>query len=215
MKRLSLWLAVIALATTTSANAQQTEVRTNLKRLDKIATAAAKDYKANRAKALKLAKAQGWVIEKAYPDGSRISLQGLDSQGMPIYYITYNNSRAAATVGTDQLWAGGSLGLTLSGSGSAVANKLALWDGGKVRETHQELVGRVNQKDKPAQVDDHATHVAGTMIATGVNKLAKGMAYGNKMLAAYDFNSDVSEMANAAKDLLISNHSYGTITGWR
>jgi hypothetical protein len=215
MRRLSLWLAVISLATTTSALAQQTEVRTNLKKLDKIATAAAKDYKANRAKALKIAKAQGWVIEKAYPDGSRISLQGLDSQGMPIYYITYNNARAAATVGTDQLWAGGSLGLTLSGSGSAVANKLGLWDGGKVRETHQELTGRVDQKDKPSDIDDHATHVAGTMIASGVNKLAKGMAFGNKMLAAYDFNSDVSEMATAAKDLLISNHSYGSITGWR
>ncbi|MER2997259.1 S8 family serine peptidase [Pontibacter populi] len=215
MKRLSLWLAVISLATTTSAIAQQTQVRTNFKKLDKIASAASKDYKANRAKALKLAQAQGWVIEKAYPDGTRISLQGLDSQGMPIYYITYNNARAAATVGTDQLWAGGSLGLTLSGAGNAVANKLGLWDGGKVRETHQELTGRVEQKDKPSQVDDHATHVAGTMIATGVNKQAKGMAYEAKMLAAYDFNSDVSEMATAAKDLLISNHSYGSITGWR
>ncbi|WP_162427929.1 S8 family serine peptidase [Pontibacter pudoricolor] len=217
MRRLGYWIAAIILTTTTSAIAQRAEVPTNKQELTKFASAAAKDYKANRAKALELAKQNSWIIEKTYSDGRHISLQGLDSKGMPIYYITYNNTRAAATVGTDQLWAGGSLGLALSGANSIVSERLGVWDGGRVRETHQELSGRVQQRDNATQVSDHATHVAGTMIASGVSPLAKGMAFGTKKLQAYDFNNDVSEMATAAKDLqlLVSNHSYGSLSGWR
>ncbi|NDK56492.1 S8 family serine peptidase [Pontibacter fetidus] len=215
MRRLRLWVTAVALASATSAIAQQQEVRTNTKELGRFAAAAAKDYKANRTKALKLAKKHGWVVEKTFPDGRHVSLQGLDTNGLPIYFITDNNARAAATVGTDQVWAGGALGLTLSGAGSNVKDKLAIWDGGRVRGSHQELTGRIVQKDTPAEASDHATHVAGTMVASGVNLLAKGMAYAAKSLLAYDFNSDVSEMAAAAPNLLVSNHSYGSISGWR
>jgi len=215
MRRLCLWVTAITLATTTAAVAQRSELPVNKKELSRFASAAAKDYKANKAKALKLAKKHDWVIEKTFSDGRHISLQGVDSNGMPIYFITDNNARAAATVGTNQVWAGGSLGLTLSGAGSAVKNKLAVWDGGQVRATHQELANRVTQQDSAPTLNDHATHVAGTMIATGINLFAKGMAYATEMLSAYDFNSDVSEMAMAAPNLLVSNHSYGTISGWR
>ena len=218
MRRLSLWLVAAAMATATTAFAQRGEapnVRSNVKELDRIAVAAEKDYKANRGKALQLAKKHGWVIEKTYSDGTFISLQGLDAKGMPIYYITYNNTRAAASVGTNELWAGGSLGLSLSGASAPVAEKLGVWDGGRVRESHQELTGRVIQKDNPAASSEHATHVAGTMMAKGVNPLAKGMSFGLKKLMAYDFSNDASEMAAAANDLLVSNHSYGAITGWR
>ncbi|GHA63278.1 hypothetical protein GCM10007389_14680 [Pontibacter akesuensis] len=205
------------MAASTSAVAQRglTPTRANTKELQRIATSAEKEYRANRAKALELAKARGWVIEKTYKDGTFISLQGIDATGLPIYYITYNNANAAATTQTDQLWAGGSLGLSLSGSGSSVANKLAVWDGGGVRVSHQELAGRVIQKDKPDEANEHATHVAGTMVAGGVSAAAKGMAFGYKSLLAYDFNGDEAEMAAAAKDLLVSNHSYGNIAGWR
>lgn len=217
MRRLSLWLVALSIATGTTALAQRgsTPMRANTKALQRIATSAEKDYKTNRAKALELARARGWVIEKSYKDGTHISLQGLDAAGLPIYYITYNNSNSAATTKTDQLWAGGSLGLSLNGSSSSVANKLAIWDGGRVRASHQELKGRITQKDNARTDNDHATHVAGTMIASGLNPLAKGMAFGYKSLQAYDFNGDEAEMAAAAKDLLVSNHSYGSITGWR
>ncbi|WP_439881063.1 S8 family serine peptidase [Pontibacter sp. MBLB2868] len=216
MRRLSLWLVAVSMATATTAFAQRgaSTVRTNVKALDRIATSAEKDFKASRSKALQLAKKHGWVVEKTFTDGSHISLQGLDSKGMPIYYITYNNTRAAATTATDALWAGGSLGLNLSGASNAVNEKLGVWDGGRVRESHQELKDRVLQKDNPSSTSEHSTHVAGTMIAKGVNPVAKGMAFGVKHLIAYDFNGDVAEMAAAAKDLLISNHSYGTISGW-
>ncbi|CAM3824572.1 S8 family serine peptidase [Pontibacter korlensis] len=217
MRRFSLWLVALSLATGTTALAQRslTPTRANTQELQRIATAASKDYEANRAKAVELAKKYGWVIEKEFKDGRVISLQGLDATGLPVYYITYNNSNAAATTKTNQLWSGGSLGLNLSGSGSSIANKLAIWDGGRVRASHQELTGRVTQKDNPSKDSEHATHVAGTMIASGINPLAKGMAFGFKSLIAYDFNGDNSEMASAAKDLLLSNHSYGSLAGWR
>ncbi|WP_299826270.1 S8 family serine peptidase [uncultured Pontibacter sp.] len=218
MRRLGLWLVAVTMATASTALAQHSAtppVRANVKELDKIAVAAQKDYKASRGKALQLAKRHGWVVEKTYADGTHISLQGLDAKGMPIYYITYNNTRAAASVGTTELWAGGSLGLDLSGASNAVAEKMGVWDGGRVLETHQELAGRIIQKDKPSTSSEHSTHVAGTMMAKGVNSLAKGMSFGLKKLTAYDFNNDASEMATAAKDLLVSNHSYGTIAGWR
>jgi len=216
MVRWCLWLVAAFTVTATTAYAQRhIPVRTNVTALQRIATAAEKDYKANRARALRLARKHDWLIEKTYADGTHVSLQGLDAKGIPIYYITYNNTRAAATTRTDQLWAGGSLGLSLSGAGQAVTEKLGIWDGGGVKVTHQELLNRVQQKDKPTESSSHATHVAGTMVAAGVNPLAKGMAFGAKKLLAYDFNGDVAEMAEAAQSLLVSNHSYGSIAGWR
>ncbi|MHA6249477.1 S8 family serine peptidase [Pontibacter sp. CAU 1760] len=215
MRSFSLWLLALWLISAAPALAQRsiTPLRANTQVLQQIAVSAEKDYKANRAKALALAKQYGWVIEQTMEDGTFISLQGVDVKGLPIYYITYNNTRAAATTNTDQLWAGGSLGLSLSGASASVASKLAMWDGGKVRLTHQELRGRVQQVDNASELNDHATHVAGTMIGSGVNPQAKGMAHGAN-LQAYDFQADEAEMAKAAPNLLVSNHSYGSIAGW-
>ena len=92
--------------------------------------------------------------------------------------------------------------------------KLGIWDGGAVRGTHVELRGRVVQEDSTSTLDDHATHVSGTMIATGINPQAKGMAFQAPLLRAWDFNNDLSEMTSAAPSLYLSNHSYGTIAGW-
>ncbi len=216
MKVKSLWLLILAFAITTAASAQEkpTSVYVNSKALAQMAAAEAKDFKLSKDKAMALAKENDWVVEKVLADGTYMSLQGLDDRGMPIYYITHNNTRAAATTKTDQLWLGGSAGLNLSGAGASVTRKMAVWDGGSVRGTHQELTGRVEQKDSPKEQNEHATHVAGTMIASGVNPLAKGMAFGFKKLLAYDFNGDLAEMAAAAPNLLVSNHSYGSLSGW-
>lgn len=121
------------------------------------------------------------------------------------------NLNAAKTVSTNAVWPGGILGLNLTGSGTS----LAVWDGGKVRTTHQEFGGRVVQKDGATSLNSHATHVAGTMIAAGVDPNAKGMAY-QANLDAYDWLLDVAEMSAAAADgLLISNHSYRYYAGWQ
>ncbi|UZR96797.1 MBG domain-containing protein [Chondrinema litorale] len=142
-------------------------------------------------------------------DSTHLELIGLDPIGKPLYYTTYNRN-AAQSIGTEKVWNGGTLGLSLSGSGLY----LGIWDGGGVRLTHDELQGRVFQKDYASSFDSHSTHVAGTLIATGVLDSAKGMAY-EAGLHVYNWNYDVSEMAEAAADgMLISNHSYGFVTGW-
>ncbi|MEO5564881.1 MAG: S8 family serine peptidase [Chitinophagaceae bacterium] len=161
-----------------------------------------------------LAKERGWDLVKRLPKGGLAILTGIDGFGNPIYTATENNIVAAATIGTSKLWPGGSTGLNLSGSSNNVRSKLAIWDGGAVRPTHVELTGRILQKDAPGGLEDHSTHVAGTMIATGVNSLAKGMSFGQQQLLAYDFSSDGSEMLAESPNLLVSNHSYGQLAGW-
>jgi len=168
----------------------------------------------NYQKALRLAPKKGWQQRFTTASGNQAQLVGVDSLERPIYFITESNVIAAATTGANKLWNGGSSGLNLSGSSNSVKGKLAVWDGGRVLANHVELTGRVIQKDGPPTTSDHATHVAGTMIASGVLAAAKGMAYGMQDLQAYDFSNDISEMFNAAPGLLLSNHSYGTLSGW-
>ncbi len=63
-------------------------------------------------------------------------------------------------------------------------------------------------------IASHATHVAGTLIASGINIPAKGMAYRGQ-LQAYNWTNDLAEMAAAAAaNLTLSNHSYGPMAGW-
>jgi PKD repeat protein len=152
----------------------------------------------------------GWVIRQESPSGEIIELMDLDEFGQPIYYIT-TNTAAAATISTRHLHPGGNLGLNLTGQGMIVGE----WDGGAVRTTHREFGDRVWQRDNATTVSSHATHVAGTMIASGITPAAKGMAY-EARLWAHEWTLDGTEMASAAQNgLLVSNHSYGTITGWR
>jgi hypothetical protein len=70
-------------------------------------------------------------------------------------------------------------------------------------------------KDNSSTPDGHASHVAGTMIASGVNPLVKGMANGIQGMIAYNFTGHLGEMLTESPNLYISNHSYGTIAGWR
>jgi Subtilase family/GEVED domain/Secretion system C-terminal sorting domain len=166
------------------------------------------------AKLLVAARQKGWPLTIARKNGSRAYLTRIDAKGYPIYIATNDNIISAATIKTNLLWPGGSSGLNLSGSNAQLAGRVALWDEGQPLHTHQEYVGRIVQGDTDTSVAFHATHVAGTMIAAGVNPLARGMSYGAPNLQAYDFNNDVPEMMAAAPNLLISNHSYGDIAGW-
>ena len=142
-------------------------------------------------------------------DKSVIGLIGFTSTGFPIFYST-DNKNASKTVGTNLVVAGAANGYGLTGNGMVIGE----WDGGEVRGTHQELTGRVTQVDNPSSQSDHSTHVAGTMIASGVVANAKGMATA-ATISAHDFSNDNSEMTTFAGTGIISNHSYGTITGWR
>ncbi len=55
----------------------------------------------------------------------------------------------------------------------------------------------------------HSAHVTGTIIASGVQPAAKGMAWQANAIG-YDWNNDTAEATTAASaGMLISNHSYG------
>lgn len=171
-------------------------------------------FDANYTKALTMARQKGWELSITTRSGARAILVGVDDFGYPKYVATNNNTIAAATTRANQLWPGGSTGLNLSGSSDNMKYKLGIWDGGSVLGTHVELNGRVVQKDNPSSTSDHATHVSGTMIASGVNPSAKGMAYGAQGMVAYDYTNDLSEIASEAGNLVVSNHSYSIIAGW-
>lgn len=89
-----------------------------------------------------------------------------------------------------------------------------VWDDGLVKD-HVEFGNRILSKEGN-DFESHATHVTGTILAAGVNAAARGMAPQASALTYY-FNNDISEMsaaANAPEPLIISNHSYGAVTGW-
>ncbi len=195
----------------TQSEINEIKKRTNVQKLTEIGIVEGEVYKKNKAKAYRLAKEKGWIT-KSEKNGTIVELQGIDANGQPIYYVT-DNENAAVSTATNLVYEGGEMHLALSGAGFTVAE----WDGGSALETHQEFnnmgFSRVLNKDNSTPAD-HATHVAGTLIAGGVNPAAKGMAY-NGYLHSYDWNGDVTEMTSAASNsLLISNHSYGLYGGW-
>ena len=186
-------------------------------KLNSLSKSFANRSEESRKKAFELAAKKNWVTFSVDQDGSVISLQGVDELGFPVYLKTDNNSFAAGATKASSFYSGGSLGLNLNGSSDNLIGKVGIWDGGGILGSHQEFItgARIEQKDNPSAGSEHATHVAGTMMASGVNPLSRGMAWGLKKLYAWDFNSDESEMTTAsAQGMQISNHSYGFITGW-
>lgn len=131
---------------------------------------------------------------------------------LPLLYEPAN-LEAAQAIHTNQVWAGGIAGLSLSGSGQ----NIGFWDADRPRITHDEFAGRVTFADKtPSNANDnHATEMIGTLIATGVDPDARGAAF-EGTAEAYDWSNDSGEMAGAATDgLELSNHPYANTAGWK
>ncbi len=185
------------------------QVRTNTEALLNFSREKAIEFKEKRAQAEEYAKLHNLPITFENDKGVFFELQYISDEGVPMYYKT-DNRNAGKTISTDKVYPGGAAGLSLDGTGITPRE----WDGGGVRLTHQEYGGRVVQGDNPTSTHWHSTHVAGTIMAAGVQAAAKGMAY-NANLRAFDWNSDNSEMAaEAAQGALMSNHSYGFARGW-
>lgn len=125
--------------------------------------------------------------------------------GVPVFFTTYN-SNSVATLRANSLYPGGSLGLNVTGAGMTVG----VWDQSAVRSTHVEFSGRVTWSDAGASLSNHATHVAGTILAQGlVFTTRRGFAYQANGLT-YEWTDDDAEMiAFAESGYLVSNHSYG------
>ncbi len=152
-------------------------------------------------------------VQQALNNDPNIKLMYIRDTGAPAYY-TVDNLNAALTVRTYDVWPAGVGNGFYNLTGATTApGELALWDGGLVRVAHQEFGGRVVAMDGGSLLA-HSTHVAGTLVAGGVNVSSRGMSYAAP-LRSYEWTNDTAEMATAAAaGLQISNHSYGYITGW-
>lgn len=136
-------------------------------------------------------------------DSETKSLQRI-YDGIPIFFTIFN-ANSSVTIGANSMYPGGALGLNVTGAGMVAG----VWDGSKVRETHLEIAGKATPSDAAVGLSSHATHVTGTIIASGVSTIRRGIAYGG-LAHTYDWTSDISEMtAFGAEGYLVSNHSYG------
>ena len=139
-----------------------------------------------------------------------IKLLGIDDRGFPIYIGTCNLD-AAKSISTDDVWPGGSSGFNLTGANEA--GYLAQWDLSGVLYSHDEFGLRVT--NLVGSEGDHGTHVAGTIMASGVVPIAKGMSFEATLIALDAANNAEADMAQlASTTLLVSNHSFSTKVGW-
>lgn len=153
--------------------------------------------------------ARGLPTRITRPNGAIEEISDFDGEE-PIYFTTHNATAAIST-------SANLTRTTFAVDGSGIA--LGMWDGGSGRATHTEFGSRMIVKDGSISID-HATHVGGTLIASGVSASARGMAPA-ATVDSYDWNNDVSEMTSRAASapgqadkLYLSNHSYGIISGW-
>ena len=197
----------------------------NIVKLTELEKKFRKESTEKREEAYRLAKQNGWKTSFSKPDGSHLQLKEV-IDGTPVYYTTYNNTRAAANTRVNFLQGNAApLNLNLLGQGMTVN----VWDGGHIRVSHVENDGlggndRASNRDVELAINEadpievrerlnnrnHAQHVTGTLIASGVNQNARGMApHGTARV--FEWNNDLAEATNEAANqaMILSNHSYG------
>lgn len=191
----------------------------NISKLKSLSKKFSSDFYKEKQEAVKLARQKGWKIKYTDANGSHHELMKVTKEGRPVYYKTFNTDAGISTR-TNWLHNNGSLGLNLEGQGMTAY----IWDQGIARSTHQEYrdsggQSRYSVGDDSDELSDHAAHVTGTIIASGVDLRAKGMAPQAKGIG-YDWGNDENEIVEAAAEgMLLSNHSYGwsmeTIEDWK
>jgi hypothetical protein len=176
--------------------------------LEYLADSLERDYRKQHVLSHEKALLDGLKPEFISAEGVRYSLQRFED-GIPYYYRTFNRG-GATTSHVQKLYPFGQQRLFLTGRTVTAG----IWDGGRVYEQHPEFGGRVKLINQEREYDSHATHVAGSMVAAGLDARARGMAFEGR-LRSFDWINDLSEMASeAANGMLISNHSYGISLGW-
>jgi len=179
----------------------------DLKKLKELQEVYRKKSASEKRQALKAAKLNNWPEFIKNENGTVDELMKLTPDGFPLYY-SVNNRSAARSTRASFLNTGGSLGLNLDGQGMVAR----VWDGGKVRASHREFGGRITVNDAVASSSGnnfHATHVTGTIAATGITPNAKGMAP-LAQVRTFNWTDDESEaLAEIQSGMLLSNHSYG------
>jgi len=207
----------------TAEQIERIKQKTNVTKLNEIATASKIKAVEEKERAWELANQNGWLTQYVDANGNFLELKKISPEGKPLYFKTHSNkvsaaspayfSNVAAALSTRANWLhnGGGLGLNIEGQNMTAH----VWDGGAARPTHQEYDGvggenRVSIEDGGA-LNFHAAHVMGTIVASGFVPDAKGMAPQAKGMA-FDWGFDESEAALAASNgMILSNHSYGYI----
>lgn len=195
----------------TAQNKEQKEWITrhyDLSKSAQLSDAFSKKYYQERDAAYAYARAHNLPLVTKDEDGTKSYLYRMTKNGELIYRKAYSRDQSK-TINVDPVYPGASLSPSLTGQGMTAA----VWDGGKVRGSHELLDGKIIYGDGAIEYDDHATHVAGIMVGkellVGNGYESRGMAY-EADLTTYDWNNDLSEMSSAAgQGLLVSNHSYG------
>lgn len=178
------------------------------------ARAAFAEQLANQAQTQR-AEAEVWAKANGVPmrmdNGRQLRELAAIWNGKPLYRKTLNIEAAISTAAN---LVRQTAPYNLDGAGLTVG----IWDGGSVLTTHQEFGSRIANKNSAAS-HYHATHVGGTIAASGVNASAKGMTPAISV-DSYYWGNDYSEMSSAAavapeeSAIYLSNHSYGYGVGW-
>lgn len=226
-----LFLALLALAginanaqigTNSAANSESmpdyVRKATNIEFLNNFAKEKEVEFEKRYQKAVEIAEKKGMSIGGSN-NGVAYSLINYDDEtGALIYYSTSNNSSTGSSLQTANAKGLHSDGIVGNGM------NVGVWDGGVLTINHQGFmtagINRYIVKDNgnnfPGNNQDgrkHGPHVAGTVGAGNFGTgEGKGFAYGAKVFA-YNWISDLSEMATAAANtsspIHTSNHSYG------
>jgi surface protein len=212
MKYLYPWALFLGLLILHAPVATEAQTKQQQEKLIQLSEEYSRKSETQKEEAVRLADSLGLPVREEFEDGMVIELMRFKN-GIPKYYST-DNTEGGVAIHSSSVYPGGGAGLQLSGWGAT----LGIWDGGRVRSSHQEFitggVSRVSQRDNAPSFSAHATHVAGTMAAAGVNAASRGMSFGAN-IHAYDWTNDNAEMAVAAAEgLRVSQHSYGYVTGW-
>jgi serine protease AprX len=168
-------------------------------------------YEKQNKRLVELKALYNWPETIVTKDGSIASLITVNYLDAPIYVSTMNDE-AAQMQNARSLQTGGLLGLDMEGQGMIVG----VWDGDKVRDTHNAFSGRIIPGEFLTVLDGHATHVAGTIASNGAgDSNARGIAP-QASIKSYRFRrtsmqgADEIEMSfEAGNGMLVSNHSYG------
>lgn len=141
-------------------------------------------------------------------DGNTFMLYDVE-RGQPVYLTTHNEG-SVQSVNADEIREGGRFGLNITGEGL----RIAVWDAGTALRTHEAYENRLLVTGG-SEIDNHACHVIGTVMAGGTDAGARGYLY-DAVGKAYWWNNFFQEMTTEAlnEDLLGSNHSYGVPAGW-
>ncbi|PMB35297.1 S8 family serine peptidase [Schleiferia thermophila] len=120
---------------------------------------------------------------------------------------------AGKSVKSNLLYSFSNQGFNLSGAGDTVR----IFDFGKVRETHQELSGRIAHADSlqySTTFSLHANSVAGIIASAGLVDSSRGIAH-QAVIEVRNWQKYLSGLEiQATTGTGISNHSHATFPGW-